>query len=269
MNRPIWVDDEATWPVSVLDVLKNGLSRMLAYETDREAIDRRCREDVLFQVRPPTPVNAPARRALLSSLNSNLAPHAIVGYHCTRLHRAEIASITRHGLRPLSEKLARARIERCIQLGELSRPVASRLLSKNAVNDEAGSRLSMIWFCFTRNPLQDDDAVGRFFRSWGGEALYCHYGEDVTIGPALSNIGVPAIVEAAVPVRLIQTFMSVGERFLNVFLSQRGISTGHDSNMEGYIREPLNGHDILRIVTSDDQEFRELTNCEGWSTPLS
>lgn len=88
-------------------------------------------------------------------------------------------------------------------------------------------------------------------------------------GPALRRIGVPCIVEAAVPVPGIETFCTVGERVMLCFLHHRGIGTDHDSEMEGYVQEPVGGERIRRIIRRDDPDFERLTACSEWLEPPS
>jgi len=264
----VWIDDETTWPSRMLDLLDGGFEQMAVYEAERQMIDKLCRENALLRIRSPRPAGTESRLMLLAALNRELRDCRICGYHCTRLHEAEIVSIRREGLRPLSTKLARQRIERMVRLGVLPQHLAQRLLSKNAVDDHAGARCGMVWLVFTRNLLKDEGGVERLFRSWGGEALYYYYEQDATIGPALRSIGMPAIIEAAVPALSVDSFVSVGERFLNAYLARRRISLEHGSAMEGHVQAAIPGRDILRIITIEDPAFEALTCCESWSTPL-
>jgi tripartite-type tricarboxylate transporter receptor subunit TctC len=52
----------------------------------------------------------------------------------------------------------------------VSAGVAHRLRSENQAND--ADRANMIWFCFYPPYIGGESGIARFFRSWGGEALY-------------------------------------------------------------------------------------------------
>ena len=264
----IRIDDEGTWPSEALGLLEDSLQELIEYEADRARIDMQCREDVLMRLNTPAPANSEKRGSIRAALSEILSRRRIVGYHCTRLTTAEIASIKRSGLRPLDCQLVHSKIAEAVDGGELLDSVGQQLRSKNALNGLAGDRIGMIWFCYTRELLGDEGAVVRLLRSWGGEALYYYYENDEAIGPILRNVGLPAIVEAVMPCSRIETFMPLGSRFLNAFLARREVFTEHGPAVDGYVRTPILGGDILRVMTIEDPEFRRLTGCERWSESL-
>ncbi len=51
-----------------------------------------------------------------------------------------------------------------------------------------------------RSVLRSEGAVGRLFRSWGGEALYNSHEDDLETGPLLRRIGTPCIWIVVLPI---------------------------------------------------------------------
>ncbi|NEU12479.1 hypothetical protein G3T14_10065 [Methylobacterium sp. BTF04] len=261
------LDDEATWPESLLRCLDGDLPLLREYEHGRAAWDRRCEEDVMARVgRDPNP-HAKGRATVLAACHDIVLGCRIVGYHCTRLTDGEAVAIERDGLRILTPELFEGRLERALQKGLIGRDVADIILAKN--DGRARSRAGMVWFVFRARDLADEGGVIRLFSSWGGEALYGPYEDHGTVGPALARIGRPCIVEAAVPAAGIETHCDVGERIMRVYLERRGIRTGHGDGMQGYVREDVPGDAILRVIRRDDPDFERLTMLAAWRSCLS
>lgn len=87
----------------------------------------------------------------------------------------------------------------------------------------------------------------RFFRSWGGEALYNFHENHEITGPALNIPGTPSIVTAAVPVNDINSFMDIGERLVNVWCASNDIRTGHGAEFEGYVERCITAEEVIDI----------------------
>lgn len=267
--KSIYADDESTWPKDLVHTLEDALPYLKVYEKDRRRIDIQCERDVRLRCDPPSPCEEARRTQLISDMNKELSRYNLVGYHCSRLHPDEVLSIAKNGLIPLCSSLVEQRIEHMVSLGELGDEIADRLKTNNAVNDTiAGVRLGMIWFCFSCTLIRRESGVIRLFRSWGGESLYWAYESDQIVGPILRSIGKPAIVEASIPVSTIETFVSVGERLLTVFLDRRGVVTEREPNFEGYCREAITGENVLEVTTVDSPRFEELTKCSQWRETL-
>jgi hypothetical protein len=269
-DHPIYADDETTWPHVLVSAFERAFPLLQIYEADRQRIDRLCEVDIAMRCNAPTAKGTDSRLELIAAADRELATQKLVGYHASRLDATEVRCILRTGLRPLSRALVDERINRQVSLRNLSKDIAERLRTKNAANDvDAGQRLGLVHFCFSRSLLQSESGMSRLLAYWGGEALYRCYETDETVGTVLRSIGKPAIVEAAVPVYAIKAFLSIGERLLNAFLWRRGVSAEHASEFEGYTHESVPGEDIMQVTTSDERRFHELTRCSTWRIPPS
>ena len=68
------------------------------------------------------------RDAVLEKTNELLADNDLLGFHCTRLHPDEIASIKRDGLQPLSSAKLQSRIQQRIKARDIPAALGERLL---------------------------------------------------------------------------------------------------------------------------------------------
>jgi hypothetical protein len=179
----------------------------------------------------------------------------------------EKGNVLKNGLHVLSERLLLNRLTTLLSAGELSEALAARLGSRHQARES--NRAGKLWFSFKREVLQDDSSVDRFFRSWGGEALYNFHEDDAETGPVLTAIGQPCIVVAAVPADGLETFMTVGERLANIWCAARHIKTEHGNGFEGYTQADIPPAQIVRIISFDDPEFLALTLHDAWRESLS
>lgn len=258
----IIIDDECTWPEKLSVVFEENLETLAAYEKERARVDDFAKADVGLRIFPPANPHAGTRTRVLDKANQLLANARLVGWHCARLHPDEITSIQSDGLHALSRELAVGRVRKLETVGDLSPKVAERLVTENKADES--NRRSLVCLIFTRLPLRNELCVVRLFRSWGGEALYNDHESDPEIGPVLRSIGIPCIVEVAVPVTGITTFCSVEESMMRGFLHRRHVQTGHSPEMEGSVGVPIPGRDVRRILRRNDPEFELLTQCSTW-----
>ena len=166
----------------------------------------------------------------ICGLRHALQPYEILGWHCTRLTEVEADEIRRNGMQlPNAEMLAR-RIDALVKTDEITPDIAGRLKSENQ-SDETG-RAGKIWFCFYPPRNAGEGGIERFFRHWGGEALYvCHENDPLT-SAAISCIGTPRIVEAHVPIASLQKYGSLDCSIYRRYLFSRGSRIPQPSDYE-------------------------------------
>ena len=126
----------------------------------------------------------------------------------------------------------------------------------------------MLWFCFFEPKIAGEDGIERFFRSWGGEALYNSHERDPETGPVLKRIGTPCIVEAEVPISsLSKSWLT--EKMARIFLKKRGLITRECCDFESYADTEIPPETIRKVIKFPEPEFLRLTDCENWDTPLT
>jgi hypothetical protein len=268
---PIEVEEQQTWPREFLGDAIANRSLVVSYQLERQRIDRLGWEDVSVRINPPANQYEPEYTQLVDRLEPILVPHRIVGYHCTRLTRTEIADISARGMRVLSAALVQERLDRSVKRSDLtvadyeylkiSEVVGSNLKNMN------GNRTGMSWFCPNRSTLRISSGVYRLFRSWGGEAIYCGLEGDVRIADVLRRIGTPCIVKCAIPLPwAVQYHVNFTERFLSRMVSRDVKYPEPCSEFDMHTKQDLAPGDILDIVEFSDPRFEILTGCAGWAT---
>ena len=134
----------------------------------------------------------------IHGLRHALAPYRILGWHCTRLTDAERDDVLLNGMRLLDAALLIRRIGALVTASEIAPDLGRRLALENeAAKDYRAGR---VWFCFFPPRNVGQGGIERFFRHWGGEALYVQHESDPDTSSVLASIGTPRIVEAYVPI---------------------------------------------------------------------
>ena len=243
------LDYPPAWPAKLLGYLDKHHDLFLGWETKQGPV-----------------VSAQDYDKAIHGLRRVLQPYEILGWHCTRLTDDEADEIRRNGMQlPNAEMLAR-RIDAVVRTGEITSDIARRLKSEN----EAGAeyRAGMIAFCFYPPGNAGEDGIGRFFRHWGGEALYvCHENDPVT-SPAISCIGTPCIVEAHIPIASLRQYGSLDLSIYRRYLFSRGDCIPRPSDYEDCIEHPLPAENVRRVIRFPGPDFYSLTECFEWRRPI-
>jgi hypothetical protein len=263
----ISADDQTTWPKELLQILARYETDIRSYHRERAAIDRAAEEDVMLRVNRPANPYGPGWNHALEVANETVQGQLLLGYHASRLTEDEVATIQASGLEVLSVDLLNRRLTALRNAGNLSEELFTSLSSRHQAADD--NRAGKVWFVFSAVTLQDESGMERFFRSWGGEALYNSHETRRATGSALRAPGRPAIVQAAVPCDGLQCFMDVGTRLVNVWCASKGISTGHRPEFEGYVSANIPPSGILRVDAMGSQTFESLAAHQNWRKPLT
>ncbi|WP_394005089.1 hypothetical protein ACF3M1_08315 [Luteimonas sp. WGS1318] len=211
---------------------------------------------------------APAFDAAIRTLGEALMPHALRGYHFTRLTEEEAVHIRENGLEVLSIGLLERRIAAQVTRGKLAEEHAQRLLANNQVRDS--NRSGKAWFCFYPAHEVREYGVRYLLELWGGEALYNFNAEDPELGPVLKSMGSPALVEAVVPVAFLSTTNGLALAVARLDLIHQGIgSSEYPDKFEDYSIQTLEASMVRRVVLHPGSEFLELTQCQQWYEPLT
>lgn len=197
-----------------------------------------------------------------------LQPYSVVGWHCTRLAEHEVEDIKANGMALLDTDLVSRRIGAAVQAGLLTVPHADRLRSTNQAAERY--RAGMLWFCFFKPGIAGESGIGDLLRFWGGEAVYNAHDRDPEMGPVIAAIGIPAIVEAKIPIawcggdRGLRLAMNLGQRFVVA----RGTPSRNSTFAEDNIKQPLPGEFIREVHVHPSAEFIRLADCARWHRPL-
>ena len=205
---------------------------------------------------------------IIGGLMDVLHPYEILGWHCTRLTDTEVDDVLCNGMGLPDAMMLERRIDALVEDDEISPDVARLLKSTNQADEEY--RAGRVCFCFFPPEKAGESGIGRFFRHWGGEALYNSHENDPITSPAISGIGTPCIVEADVPAASLR-----GDRLrlaLNVvhrFRVAWDQYTTEATDYEDCIVCPLAAENIRRVIRFPDPDFLILTGCSAWRRPIT
>lgn len=248
------LSDESTWPAELLTALE-------------------CRRDIFLDKELRMTKAGPAERwnasrwdAAVYELCDVIKPFTIRGYHCARLTEQEIGTILSEGLSLPDLAMLKARITKLRKSGAITQRIARRLIAEN--QGAEANRARRIWFCFFPPRFASQYGIERFFRSWGGEALYNDHERDPATGPVLGKIGTPCLVEADVPMAGIDLRISLVIHTARQFLLNRGLKTREPAEHEDFVISPIPRDNIIRVIRFPDADFLKLTDCHEWDPPL-
>lgn len=214
----------------------------------------------------PSRFDAKAYDRAIYQLAELLRPHALVGWHCTRLTDAEIAAIREGGMQLPHEGMLTARVDAVLRSGFISPETAETLKGHNQATEP--NRKGRIWWCFYPPRQSGQSGIGALLGTWGGEALYNSHDHDAVMGPILRSIGTPCLVEAAVPITLLDRGISPTFTVVAHHLRHRGHAIRDRLEFEDNIKAPLGATNVRRVIRYPDPDFLELTDCETWHRPL-
>ncbi len=252
--KVIILSDESTWPQSLLDCLDKHND--IIYQ--REAIHAGIKKGHF---------SAKQYDKAHDELHEALLPFHLKGYHCTKLIESEISSIICDGMKLQNLISLTSRIDNLLKQGLISLDIANELKSKNEADDK--NRAAMLWFCFFLPKIAGERGIERFFRSWGGEALYNSHESNPKTGIILKELGTPCIIEADVPISSLNRYSLLVINISRVFLKNRGLKTNENCNLAAYSTKNIAPENIKKVIQLSDLEFIELSDYKNWDQALS
>lgn len=242
------LDDPSLWPTEFLSFLDEHHDLFWDWTVGPHRFDAKTYDAAIYR------------------LADLLQPYALVGWHCTRLVDAEVCTIKATGMQPPNEEILSARIDAVLQAGLVSAEVAAVLKSKNQAAE--ANRRGCIWWCFHPPRSAGESGIGALLGTWGGEALYNWHRDDAIMGPILRSIGTPSLVEAAVPISLLNRGISPTFTFIAQYLRHKGHPVEDRLEFAGNIKDPLPAANIRRVILHPEPAFLELTGCDTWRNRL-
>lgn len=200
--------------------------------------------------------------SLVEEFRDILRRHSLIGYHCTRLTKEEIENIRLSGMILQNSASLGARIDRLLHHSLIDTEVAYCLKDRNQANDD--NRSHKLWFCFYNPSIASESGIGRFFRSWGGEALYNSHESDPYTGKMLRTVGTPCIIKVNVPIESMKESTFPDGAMARVLLSNFSHRLRIPIEHEGYSIKNIPAKKIIEIIEHPSKEFIELTKCDGW-----
>lgn len=247
MGATLNVTDVSDWPQELQEFLDDNYEFFLSWETN------------------PPPGSHRRFDSAIVALHCILRHYSIVGWHCSRLTANEIDKIRQHGMEPPGLDMLCQRIDDLENASVCSPNIATRLRRENMA--DVSNRAGKIWFCFFPPHVAGESGIQRFFRRWGGEALYNFHESDPETGNILTQIGRPCLIEAEVQIDSLRE-CSLAFVVYRTYLVSRGYQTENGLDYEDYSSRVIPATNILRIIVFPEADFLRLTGCGKWRVPL-
>jgi hypothetical protein len=243
------LEKPTTWPAILTDYLEVHRSLFLDWESGSYTVKASDYDRAVYK------------------LQDILQQFELVGWHCTRLTETEMVVIKADGMQLPDVAMLHRKLDALVDSGVISTVLASSFRATNQAHEK--SRAGMVWFCFYPPRLAGESGINRFFRNWGGEALYNSHEDDPETCTVLRGIGTPCLVEAVVPISSLEPHGGLYAKVVRRFLNSRGSQTTEPVDHEDRIKRPLPATNIRRIITFPADEFLALTRCDEWRNPLT
>lgn len=245
---PILIDlkNPADWPPAVREWLVEHSELFLQWDRDASR------------------VGAKVYDRAIEALRELLQPFALRGWHCTRLTDEEVEGVRTNGILLPDLNMLHRRIDALVQKGLVDRNLGELLKTRNQAAEK--NRAGMVWFCFFTPAVAGESGIGRFFRHWGGEALYNSHEDDPVTSPVLRRIGTPRLIEADIPISSLAVHGDPVFKIVREFLRSLGNNEIECSDYEGRIVRPLPAANVRRVISFPEPEFMTLTGCADWRT---
>ena len=245
MFKVIYIEAPKTWPDELNQFLNKNKELIAGWECN----DLKTTSALQFD-------------QMIYAMRDILRGYSLHGYHCTKLTEDEIMHIQAHGMSLQDKQSLCARIDTLLDKELISHEIALRLKIENQADDD--NRAKMLWFCFYEPFIAGEGGIERFFRSWGGEALYNSHEGTPETGLALLEIGTPCIVEAIVPMANIDNSFLPSREIYREFLKSIGYQINEPTECEAYSQVGIASNNIIGIVKYPDERFVQLTKCNEW-----
>jgi hypothetical protein len=242
--RQFSLDAPETWPSALLATLEANHDVLLDWETKKYSFSARRFDDAVIH------------------LSQSLKAYSIIRWHCTRLTDGEIANILATGIQLPNSNTLDNRINCVVEAGKLAPATAALLKSKNQALDS--NRAGKLWFCFYPPSYAGERGIGRFFRHWGGEALYNSHEDDPVTSQALRIIGTPCVLVTSVPIVLLGSPFGLVQDVGRRYLRHCGYNVLPSGRQEAYVVHDLPASKIVNIVQYPTETFMALTGCASW-----
>ena len=245
----------STWPPALVDIINRHADVFKPLTEEQEEAKKYDFKNA----------GADARRydVAIAEIVGELRKHCVRGYHCSRLTEPEIVALRAKGMAVPDIGLLRSRIDTLEQEDLIPSALASRLREENQAADQFRRGL---WFMFYNPSTLDQGDTERFFRSWGGEALYNSHEDDPETGPLLRQLGMPVLIEALVPLNDLHNITSLADKMAKFY---HGALSREHADHEGPIDKALPAEALTAFHARSSAEFSQLTGCNAWDPPLA
>lgn len=206
----------------------------------------------------PHPINpyGAAYIAFVEAVGRDMEARTIRAWHYTRMTDAEVESLRRGGIYLSTLETIRQRFDAQVAAGVFSAEVADALFAASPFqNDQRRSRSDKFWM--TSHPMDiEDGGVTLLLGNWGGESAY-FWLRDPTLEALVARLGVPRVLEVAVPLDTTRHAYSAGRAVVATFGRTLGCKPEKEA-FDLYAMRPLRPETVLAIHSEGESNFAAL-----------
>ena len=251
----IVLDYIPSWPKELPSLIEHSKEKLKSFLNEERRRDIRREDNYRYRVHLAENEFRGGWNSILAKTEIILSNKKIIGFHCTRLMDSEIDEVIDIGLVPLNSDFSNQRIIKLYNNGVIRRELMEKLINKEEFKDE--NREGNICFFHCLSTLQNEGGLNRFFKSWGGEAIYLGF-EQNTI---LQKIGIPCIVVGSLDISDLSVYPSLSKRIVCFYLNDSYYPTDFDS----FIRKNVK---VIEIIKRGDSRFSSLTHIDNWDEKI-
>jgi hypothetical protein len=162
---------------------------------------------------------------LVEEIGREMEARTIRAWHYTRLTDAEIDKIRADGVYPSTLETLRQRLDAAVTAGLFTAETADTLFAASPFHEQLDGRSNRFWM--TSHPAAiDDSCVTLLLGNWGGESAY-FWLQDAALQELVATIGVPRVLEMAVPLNATCCAYWAGQAVVATFGRTLGYRPGH------------------------------------------
>jgi hypothetical protein len=192
----------------------------------------------------------------VEEVGRDMEARTIRAWHYTRLTDAEVDSIRNHGIYPSTLETIRRRLDAQVATGVFAPEVADALYAESPFHQQLDSRSNKFWM--SSHPLAiGDSGVTLLLGNWGGESVYFWLPKDAALRELVRNIGVPRVLEMAVPLNATNRASWAGDAVVRTF----GRTLGHKPDFEAfdlYSIRALGPESVIAVHSQGEPDFAAL-----------
>ena len=255
IENHIILDQYLSWPKNIIEIIEDNKEDLNGYLNELRRIDKLAEDNVEYRIIRPENKHKLRWDIISNSIKHEIINKKIVGFHCTRLLDFEISDILKDGLQSLSQENSISRINKLYYKGLISKALRDKLIIKKEIR--LGNRIGRTFFFHYVSTLQDETGLYRFFKSWGGEAIYLNF----EFNTKLQEIGVPCIVIASINIKDIADLQNLANKMICIYLKDQYLSHDFITWLNNKNRTI-----VLKIIERSNEYFNSLTRIEEWNT---
>lgn len=257
--KPSYIDvwDAATFDEELLDILTSGSDLIRDYVvTDNDiAVSHDLNDEREADLRPDNQFAADFY-AFTESMIGVMEKRTVRAWHYTRLLDSEVEHMRSAGIHLSTVAALKAKLDALVSASVLSKSDAADLFVGSPMHsNQLKARSDKFWM--TSHPVAvDDHGVVPLLSHWGGEVV-TFWQNNPDLLHRLSSMGLPRVLEIAVPLSLTTKAFRAGEAVVATFGRTLGVFPER-IDFDIHTTSPLPGDSVLRVHSEGDGAFRAI-----------